>query len=362
MVVEEHISLNQDPGSIYIGYVVLDVGTAKGIEIAITGFLLHNEVSQDRIVAIGCDGTNVNTEKYLPETLKKIIDPVIQRNGYFAHPEGILLAMITDDKKHVRKLVARRILKARSIAQSPTPRLFEVPLIDFNAYTYIDLINCQENLTEPPILKNLSDQEIQKIVESGGESEILFIRLPCHTQAVERAINRGEGDRGNDRRRGAGAGISRRSAGAGCQQRERQRRNRPQPQTRANQFLQAELDSNNVLRLSQYSVIPQIATLPRLLPRRHFKEQSSVKRSVVRGACLNTPPDCEIFVKKMPLSAAEKQRRYRERMKNENPEKYEQQRKKKSRQNKIKKEKGVGNVSGRERTRKTEKESLSTQK
>jgi len=42
-------------------------------------------------------------------------------------------------------------------------------------------------LTEPPILKNLLDQEIQNIVESGGESE-LFIRLPCHTEAVERAV------------------------------------------------------------------------------------------------------------------------------------------------------------------------------
>lgn len=365
MVVEEHISLIQEPGSIYMGYVVPDVGTAKGIETAITGFLLHKEVSQDRIMAIGCDGTNVNTGKYagiirllekrlqkplqwiicllhmnelplrhlflhldgctsgpksyigplgksletceklpvkkferiegqmlpkmakdlssdqhylykivsavvsgefpedlgnkspgklsharwitranrilrlyvsteepsenlktlatfvvkvyapswfsiknkpsckdgtrhlfniikasryLPETLKKIIDPVIQRNGYFAHPEGILLAMITDEKKHVRELAARRILKARSTTQPPTPRLFQVPLIDFNASTYIDLINWQENLTEPPILKNLSDQEIQNVVESGGESELLFIRLPCHTQAVERAV------------------------------------------------------------------------------------------------------------------------------------------------------------------------------
>jgi len=49
--------------------------------------------------------------------------------------------MITDDKKHVRELVTRRILKARSTAQPPTPRLFQVPLIDFNISTYIDLIN-----------------------------------------------------------------------------------------------------------------------------------------------------------------------------------------------------------------------------
>ncbi|CAH0403845.1 unnamed protein product [Chilo suppressalis] len=68
-------------------------------------------------------------------------------------------------------------------------------------------------------------------------------------------INMGASATDNDRRRSAGAGsgasISRRSAGAGRQQqqqRERQRRNRPQPQARANQFLEAELDSNNILR------------------------------------------------------------------------------------------------------------------
>lgn len=363
--VEAQISLIQEPGSNYMGYVVPEVGTAKGIQTAITGFLLHEEISQDSIMAIGCDGTNVNTGKYggiirllekklqkplqwiicllhmnelplrhlfvhldgctsgpksyvgplgkaleacenlpvkkferiegqmlpemandlstdqqylhkivsavilgvfpkdlenkspgklsharwitranrilrlyvatekptenlitlatfvvkvyapswflikskpsckdgthhlfniivasryLPETLKKIIDPVIQRNGYFAHPENILLAMITDERKHIRELAARRILKARSMSHPSTSRLLQVPLINFNATSYIDLINWQENLTEPPLLKNLSDHEFQDIVESGGESKPLFLRLPCHTQAVERAV------------------------------------------------------------------------------------------------------------------------------------------------------------------------------
>lgn len=39
--VEEHISLIQEPGSIYMGYVIPEVGTAKGIQTAITEFLLH---------------------------------------------------------------------------------------------------------------------------------------------------------------------------------------------------------------------------------------------------------------------------------------------------------------------------------
>lgn len=37
----------------------------------------------------------IQKSRYLPIEFKKIIDPVIQRNGYFGHPENILLAMLT---------------------------------------------------------------------------------------------------------------------------------------------------------------------------------------------------------------------------------------------------------------------------
>lgn len=365
LIVEEHISLIQEPGSIYLGYVVPNVGTAKGIEISIAEFLSREEILLHELMAIGCDGTNVNIGKnggiirlfekrlqkplqwivcllhmnelplrhlflhldgctsgpksfsgplgkaletceqlpvkkfqpidgemltemaidlstdqqylhnivtavitgvfpedlsnkspgklsharwvtranrilrlyvatetpseklitlatfvvkvyapswfliknkpsckdgsrhlfyiisasrYLSEDLKKIIDPVIQRNSYFAHPENMLLAMLTDDKKHIRELAARRILKARSTQQTSTTRLFELPCINFNAATYIDLINWQEKITEPPILKIFSDQEIRHVVETGDEDHLTFLRLPCHTQAVERAV------------------------------------------------------------------------------------------------------------------------------------------------------------------------------
>ncbi|GBP26427.1 hypothetical protein EVAR_75559_1 [Eumeta japonica] len=82
---------------------------------------------------------------------------------------------------------ARRILKARSSAVQ-TPRLFDVPKINFDASNYVDIINWQKEITEPPIFKNLSTEEISYIVQSGGEGQLSFLRLPCHTQAVERAV------------------------------------------------------------------------------------------------------------------------------------------------------------------------------
>jgi len=96
--------------------------------------------------------------------------------------------MITDDKSHIRELAVRRVLKARSMSQLPSPRLFEVRDVNFSASNYIDMINWQQTITEPPILKHPTDQEIQQIVQSGGEGDLLFLRLPCHTQAVGRAV------------------------------------------------------------------------------------------------------------------------------------------------------------------------------
>lgn len=131
--------------------------------------------------------TIISKSRYLSSEHKAIIDPVIQRNGYFAHPENLLLAMLTDPQTHIRELAARRILKARSTGKVGL-RLFQLPKINLKAATYYDLISWQENITEPPILKSLPNEEIQLFVAQKGEGELPLLRLPCHTQAVERSV------------------------------------------------------------------------------------------------------------------------------------------------------------------------------
>lgn len=126
--------------------------------------------------------------RYLPQELKSVVDPVIKRNAFFAHPENLLLSMLSDEQKHVRELAARRILKARAASDSSQLRVFEVPKINLNASSYIDLIDWQQTYSQPPILSNVSDDTLHSLVESGGDDEVLFLRLPCHTQAVERAV------------------------------------------------------------------------------------------------------------------------------------------------------------------------------
>jgi hypothetical protein len=130
----------------------------------------------------------IHLSRYLPDELKHIIDPVLQRNGFFGHPENILLAMITDERKHVRELGLRRILKARSTRVAGI-RKFTVPALNYDSSDYLELIDWQNtNLTEPPLITDLSDAVIKDLVTNGESTIVDFPRFPSHTQAVERCV------------------------------------------------------------------------------------------------------------------------------------------------------------------------------
>ena len=44
----------------------------------------------------------ISNSRYLTDNLKSVIDPVIQRNAYFAHTENILIAMLFDSRQEIR--------------------------------------------------------------------------------------------------------------------------------------------------------------------------------------------------------------------------------------------------------------------
>lgn len=122
--------------------------------------------------------------------VKKIVIPVVQRNGYFAHPENLLLAMIGDQRPHIRQLAWRRIKKARTIAStnsSSEVRKFTIPKINPECEDYSNLINWMDvTLTEPPLTKCLSDEMIEENIIS--QQYFSAPKFPLHTQAVERVI------------------------------------------------------------------------------------------------------------------------------------------------------------------------------
>ncbi|PZC78138.1 hypothetical protein B5X24_HaOG202589 [Helicoverpa armigera] len=133
----------------------------------------------------------IKSSRYLSEDIKALLDPVIERNAYFAHPENLLLSMLTDDNKHIRELGCRRIIKARGLRQATMMRSFVIPKINFECQNYYDMIDWQNKslvLTEPPLLRNLETDDLKKIVVEGNIEKFDFPKFPCHTQSVERCV------------------------------------------------------------------------------------------------------------------------------------------------------------------------------
>jgi hypothetical protein len=103
----------------------------------------------------------------------------------------MLLAMLTDERCHIRTLATRRIIKAREIGPDGNcVRRFVIPCVNFGATDYVDLIDWQASyVTSPPVLREISSHELLKMMQDGVPMDGWdFIKYPSHTQAVERIV------------------------------------------------------------------------------------------------------------------------------------------------------------------------------
>lgn len=133
---------------------------------------------------------SISLSRYLRDDLKQIVDNKIQRNGFFAHPESLLLEMLADGRKHIRELAVWRILSIRTKKASQKGiRKFLIPKINFFAQDYIEIITWQYcDITEPTLTQNLTEDDLKRILNEGSPVILLLFKLPCHTQAVERCV------------------------------------------------------------------------------------------------------------------------------------------------------------------------------
>lgn len=118
---------------------------------------------------------------------KRVFQRIMQVNCFSAHPESILIAMLTDDDPSVRKRAVLKILKIRKKKISDSVRKFVLPKIKFNATSYIDIIDWKvESFTEPPLTMSFTRNQLLKSVKSG--EILIFPDIPNNTQGVERMI------------------------------------------------------------------------------------------------------------------------------------------------------------------------------
>lgn len=138
----------------------------------------------------------LTSSKFLQPTHLRVIRASIQRNGFYAHPEHILLAMTNDDDENVRKMSWVKILRARQNESVDSPvREFKIPNINYECSDYKTLINVHSIMNfHPPALRNIEINEnnidflaSKPILEHESIGERLK-NMPVHTQSVERCV------------------------------------------------------------------------------------------------------------------------------------------------------------------------------
>ena len=121
----------------------------------------------------------------------------MQRNGYFAHLESLLIAMLGDGDEQrrsmgVTKVIAlRKELVSRSAAedsssserQSNSIRLFHIPTINMKADVYYQLADIETWSQQPPEIAHLTKDSIEDC-----RMKPLLLYHPCHNQTVEQHV------------------------------------------------------------------------------------------------------------------------------------------------------------------------------
>ena len=111
----------------------------------------------------------------------------IARNAYWAHPEVLLLAMLADQKESIRSKAVDKILCVRGDSDygDSRPRLYEVPVLKFNARSYTEMIDWKtEAIYEPVLTVSMSKDELLSL----KHSPLSVPRYPSNTQSVERLV------------------------------------------------------------------------------------------------------------------------------------------------------------------------------
>ena len=102
---------------------------------------------------------------------------MVQRNGYFADPESILITMLGDDDEAVRDKAVSQVLALR---KNTSIRLFHLPTLNLKADTYYELVDMKLSQQQSPAITHLSVTEIDNF-----RTKPLVLPHSCHNQTVE---------------------------------------------------------------------------------------------------------------------------------------------------------------------------------
>ena len=129
----------------------------------------------------------IKLSSVLRKSERNVFNKIMQVNSFSAHPESILLAMLNDEDASIRRQAVLKILKIRKKKLSGSVRKFSRPTVNFNAASYVQMIDWKkEMITEPPLTMSFSKKELLQSVKLN--KILIFPDIPNHTQGVERMI------------------------------------------------------------------------------------------------------------------------------------------------------------------------------
>lgn len=132
--------------------------------------------------------------RFLDSPYQKTFQDTLQFNGFFGHPENVLLAILNDKNEEVRYRGWAKIMDIRRNSDTTSFRQFKVPKLNFSARNYTELVDWENELKSvPPVLNNFDFGAADARVfakKKLSEHELGFniMEVPCHTQAVERCV------------------------------------------------------------------------------------------------------------------------------------------------------------------------------
>lgn len=137
-------------------------------------------------------GKFIKWTQYLPDNLRNIINPVIQNNCYFAHSENVLLTMLFDDRKNIRKLALQKILDFRDEYDPTKLRAYVKPKVNFDCTDYTRMIDLEDKavISEPPFTRSVPYEHLKQYLIDADDEDPPFPDplIPCHIQGTERHV------------------------------------------------------------------------------------------------------------------------------------------------------------------------------
>ena len=139
----------------------------------------------------------VELARDLPEAAdRETAQEVLQRNSFWAHPENIVVSMMGDEDKEVRREAVNWVKRAREeFDQENHPRQFFTPQVDFSATSYTKMVDWDSlPCTEPPLTRDMSEPELEEVVDKGHRFQdfptSLESRRKCPTLNNKRDLSR----------------------------------------------------------------------------------------------------------------------------------------------------------------------------